>query len=222
MKPMLVISVHPDDETLGAGGLLLKHKAHGNEIFWCIITSISESIGFSREEVAKRSLEIEEVSIGYGFSRVIELNFPSMHLDRVGINEIVQAISQAIRSIEPVILILPFCYDIHSDHRIAFQSAYSCTKTFRYPYIKRVLMMETLSETEFSTPIITCSFTPNYFVDITDYLEKKIHILNRYHHELGEHPFPRSEKSVRALAHFRGSISGCEYAEAFMLLKEII
>ncbi|MBF0103445.1 MAG: PIG-L family deacetylase, partial [Desulfobacterales bacterium] len=152
MKPMLVISVHPDDETLGSGGFLLKHKAHGNDIYWCIITSINESIGFSREDVAKRSLEIEEVSNCYGFSRVVELNFPSMHLDRVGRAEIVQAISQAIRSIEPAILILPFCHDIHSDHRIAFECAYSCTKSFRYPYIKRVLMMETLSETEFSVP----------------------------------------------------------------------
>ncbi len=29
---VLVISVHPDDETLGCGGTILKHKANGDEL----------------------------------------------------------------------------------------------------------------------------------------------------------------------------------------------
>ena len=40
--------------------------------------------------------------------------------------------------------------------------------------------------------------------------------------EIGEHPFPRSEKNIRALAVLRGATCGCEYAESFMLLKEIL
>jgi hypothetical protein len=43
-----------------------------------------------------------------------------------------------------------------------------------------------------------------------------------YKNEIGQHPFPRSEKNVRALANFRGATSGCDYAESFVLLKEII
>ena len=40
--------------------------------------------------------------------------------------------------------------------------------------------------------------------------------------EVSKHPFPRSEKNVRALATFRGATCGCDYAESFILLKEII
>ena len=40
--------------------------------------------------------------------------------------------------------------------------------------------------------------------------------------EVAEHPFPRSEKNIRALATLRGATCGCEYAEGFMLLKEIL
>lgn len=43
-----------------------------------------------------------------------------------------------------------------------------------------------------------------------------------YESELGDHPFPRSERNLKALAIFRGATAGCEYAESFMLLKEII
>ena len=43
-----------------------------------------------------------------------------------------------------------------------------------------------------------------------------------YKSEIREHPFPRSAKNIRALATFRGATAGIEYAEAFMVLKEII
>jgi hypothetical protein len=51
-------------------------------------------------------------------------------------------------------------------------------------------------------------------------MEEKIEIMNIYSSEIGQHPFPRSEKNLRALATFRGAISGVEYAESFMILKE--
>lgn len=55
-----------------------------------------------------------------------------------------------------------------------------------------------------------------------DFIERKIEIMNIYKNEIGSHPFPRSERNIRALATFRGATAGCEYAESFMILKEII
>lgn len=42
-----------------------------------------------------------------------------------------------------------------------------------------------------------------------------------YTDEIGIHPFPRSEKNIEATVTFRGVTSGCDYAESFMLLKEM-
>jgi len=42
MEQVLAIAVHPDDETLGCGGTLLKHKAGGDRINWLILTSMSK------------------------------------------------------------------------------------------------------------------------------------------------------------------------------------
>ena len=62
-------------------------------------------------------------------------------------------------------------------------------------------------------------FVPNYFVDITKFLEKKIKILKIYEDELDAHPFPRSETTIQALAQLNGAKIGTMAAEAFYLLK---
>ena len=58
------------------------------------------------------------------------------------------------------------------------------------------------------------------FVNISDHLDDKIEAMQIYESEIGEFPFPRSEKTIRALAAFRGSQSGYEAAEAFELIYE--
>ena len=45
-------------------------------------------------------------------------------------------------------------------------------------------------------------FSPNIFIDISKYLDKKIEIMNMYKSEVSNFPFPRSEKSIRALAYY--------------------
>ena len=46
--------------------------------------------------------------------------------------------------------------------------------------------------------------------------------MKMYKGELGEHPFPRSEEAIKALATIRGIVAGVESAESFMSLKEIL
>ena len=53
MKKVIVISAHPDDETLGAGGTILKHFDAGDEVFWIIATDVFENQGFSLKKTLK-------------------------------------------------------------------------------------------------------------------------------------------------------------------------
>ena len=45
MTSILVVAPHPDDETLGAGGLLLKYRVIGWNINWLILTNMKEEYG---------------------------------------------------------------------------------------------------------------------------------------------------------------------------------
>ena len=80
-------------------------------------------------------------------------------------------------------------------------------------------MYETLSETEFNF-LGNRVFRPNVYIDISKYFEDKIETMKIYDGEMGEHPFPRSERAIRALASLRGSQCGFKFAEAFELLYE--
>ncbi len=216
MNKVLVVAVHPDDETLGCGGTLLKHRADGDEIHWLIATETNNA-----DMTERRDSEIDRVDKLYGFNSVNRLGLLTTKVDTYGTSELVAKISSIINKVKPNIIYLPFKGDAHSDHKHIFDAAYSCTKSFRYPFIKKIYMMEVLSETEFSASVKGGHFIPNVFIDISKYLDKKVEIMNVYKDEMGAHPFPRSEKNIKALATYRGTTSGCQYAESFMLLKEI-
>lgn len=221
MKNIVIISAHPDDEALGVGGTLLKHKAAGDNIFWIIATNISEKDGFDKERVSSRQKEIELVVDKLGIKQYYKLDYPTMQLSSSSLIKLVPDISEIFMETKPEVVYTLNRSDAHSDHRVLSDAVMACTKSFRYPFIKKVLMYECISETEFAPSLPEKVFMPNYFVDVTNYMNGKLDLLKIYDSEMGEHPFPRSERNVKALATFRGASVGVEYAEAFQLVKYI-
>ena len=221
MRKVIVISAHPDDEILGVGGTLLKHKKNGDILAWLIITVVSEDEGYSSEKVHSRKMEILKVAELFAIDEVFELGYLTMKLSSSSLIKMVPEISRIFNKVQPEVIYTMNRSDAHSDHRVIFDAVSACTKAFRYPYIKKVLMYECISETEFAPAIPERVFQPNYFVDISNYLDKKNEIMQVYQSELGEHPFPRSNKNIEALATFRGATVGVKFAEAFQLLKFI-
>jgi len=221
VNKVLIIAPHPDDETLGCGGTIIKHKSRGDEIYWLIVTNISGDEGFDKDRVKERQKEIDVVSKEYGFKEVFKLDFPTTKLDTIPRVEIIEAISNVVCKVNAELVYVPNRNDVHSDHRVVFDATISSIKSFCYPCIKKILMYEVISETEFAPTFQDNAFAPNSFSDISDYLEEKLSIMMIYKEELGEHPFPRSLEGLKALATFRGATAGVRYAEAFMSLKEV-
>lgn len=216
---ILVIAPHPDDETLGCGGTLLRMAEEGASIAWLIVTAMSRRGGFSDDDVQRREREIEDVSKAYGFCDTFRLRLPTRQLDALPMAELVAEFSSVFKSFQPQQVMLPYRMDVHTDHRVVFDAGAACSKWFRYSCVTKVLAYETLSETEFTLDARSV-FQPNYYVDITRYLEQKIEIMSIYRSEISDFPFPRSAEAIRALATLRGSSSGFRAAEAFQLMRE--
>ncbi|MFA4852539.1 MAG: PIG-L family deacetylase, partial [Bacteroidales bacterium] len=83
MEKVLVVSVHPDDETIGCGGTILKHKLSGDKIYWLILTNVDTLNGWKNEIVVNRQKEIENVASSYGFDKIFKLDFPTTKLDQI-------------------------------------------------------------------------------------------------------------------------------------------
>jgi len=220
-RTVLCIAPHPDDETLGCGGTLLRHLEQGDEVHWLIVTAISEAIGFPAARVESRAAEIRAVADAYGFQGVHRCDLPTMRLDTLPIADVIRAVGNVVAETRADTLYLPYRNDAHSDHAVVHDAGVACAKTFRYPWVSAVYCYETVSETEFGLKPEDPGFRPNLFVDVASHLDRKIEIMRLFEGEMGEFPFPRSETCLRALAQLRGSQCGRMAAEAFMIAKEI-
>lgn len=112
---------------------------------------------------------------------------------------------------------------MNSDHAIVFTATMSVLKTFymRKWGVRRVLSYETLSSTEAAPPLSHKLFVPNVYRDITPYIEQKVEIMGLYESETHSDPWPRGPSAILALARYRGASIGVDYAEAFMLIREV-
>lgn len=222
MKKILVIAPHPDDETLGCGGTILKNIAQGNEVSWLIMTTIGKELGYNQDQIEKREKEIDSVSKAYGLKNTFRLPHLTSLLDKQDFGILISDVKKIFEEYTPEEIYLPFSGDIHSDHKITFNACVSSSKCFRTPFIKKIYCYETISETDFAIDPVAIKFNPNIFVNITDQINEKIEIMKNYDGEMKSPPFPRSEESIRALATLRGASSNYNSAEAFILLKERI
>lgn len=222
MKKVLFVAVHADDETLGCGGTILKHKAQGDEIHWMLMTgpTLDHPHPFTEEHIRERAERVDRVATAYGFDGLHYLGLPTQLLHALDLREIIQKVDAVIREVQPNIIYMMNCTDVHSDHRVAFDAVYACTKSFRKPFIESILMLEALSETEFALATQATNFVPNIYIDITPYMDRKLEIMQMYPTEVMKEPYPRSLSSIKALARVRGSRAGVMYAEAFQLLYE--
>ena len=216
----LIVAPHPDDELLGCGGTLLRRVEEGGTVAWLLMTAMTKEAGWSVTKIEQRSAEIDKVREGLHIAQhhFYALGFPTAELDQIAMSLLVKRISGVFSDFQPDEVLLPYPGDAHSDHRMTFDAASACTKWFRYPSVKRVLAYETPSETDFGIDPCKSEFKPNFFVDISEQLDQKIELMNTYESEIGEFPFPRSERVLRAMGHLRGSQAGYEAAEAFSLL----
>jgi len=218
---VLAICAHPDDETLGCGGTLLKHGERGDAIFW-LITTVCHEPQWSASLIDRKAEEVERVAAAYG-ARHVKLGLPNARLDTVPVGDLMKPIERCIDDIRPEVVYVVSGGDIHTDHLAVFNASMSVLKPFYMQRrgVRRVLGYETLSSTDAAPPRSDRAFVPNVFSDITPYIDRKLEVMALYATEVQPEPMPRSASAIRALARFRGSTISAEYAEAFTLIREV-
>ena len=220
-KRILVISPHPDDETLGVGGTMSKMIDQGHDVMILTVSGHLPPL-YTREDYEITVKEAHEAYAVMGIEESTFLEIPATMVSDEPVHSLNGRISSVMQDFEPNIVFCPFP-DRHIDHRIIFESSLVATRPVNYgKKIEMVAAYETLSETHWNAPYIEPNFTQNLVVDITEYLETKINALSCFKSQISKNEGPRSLESVRSLAHFRGSQSGFKFAEAFYIIRQTL
>ena len=178
----LVIAPHADDEILGAGGTLFKRNSKTkNSIYWLLITMPGRP-KYSKNFIKSRENQIKKISKFLKIKGFYNLKFKPSELDRVPKKILIEKISEIFKIVKPNEVFVPHIADVHSDHKVISEVISTCTKNFRFKFIKTILAYEVLSETNFNLQKKNF-FKPNYYEDISKFLN--IHLfrfeLHRYH-----------------------------------------
>lgn len=219
MVDLLVIAPHPDDEVLGAGGIIAKFAGTGSTV--AVLTVSGHMPPLYTDEVYQRTLREARKAHGIlGVSEAVNLDYPATMLPQVPVSELNNKVFHAIDHLRPRTVLCPFP-DRHLDHRAVFESAMIATrpKNAAGKNIETVAAYEVLSSTHWNAADIEPNFAPNWFVDVTDHIDQKVDALNCFESQIGEFPDPRSAEAVRALAMFRGSQAGFNFGEGFHIIR---
>ena len=217
----LVIAPHHDDEILGVGGTIAKMIASGHEMNVCVVTKGCAPL-FDENVVEQVRRESNLAHERIGIKKTYYLDYPAAMLETVDRYKLNGAILEAIVETKPDVVFIPHRGDMQIDHKIV---ADACMVALRPKYnhnIKSIYAYETVSETGWDIPNVVNEFIPNVYSDITDYIETKVELFSFYESQIGDYPDMRSERTIRALASYRGSSVNVEAAEAFMLIRDMI
>ena len=208
-----------DDEALGCGGTIRKYQKAGYKICVIFVAHRIYNHCYDEEKNNIQKAHALEAKKLLGYDEVCFLNLPDERLD-ISVQDIIIPLERHINEIQPEIVYIPFVGDNNQDHRAVFHASRVAIRPAATPFIKRVCMYEVPSSTEQSPPLFESVFSPNYYIDITEYIEEKVAAFRCYKDEKRDYPHPRSEEAIKVLAQKRGVEIGFQYAEAFMVVRE--
>ena len=216
---VLVFAAHPDDEVLGMGGTIAVHAtSRGDAVrIVCVTDGSSTQYPGDASKRAQKEEEARRAAAELGVDDYVHLDLPDMRLDTLAHVEVNRVVEGHVRDFEPAVVYTPQP-DVNYDHRVLFDSVAVASRPVPGQAVRRLLTYAPTSSTEW-TPAPVNWFVPNWFVDVSGTLERKLAAFAHYETEQRPYPHPRSERAIRAAAELHGASCGFEYAEPFVLVR---
>jgi len=199
---VLVVSPHPDDESIGCGGAIATHVAAGDQVMVLWLTSGEAGAGEDDPARARAVREAESLAAAavLGVAGRMFLGLPDGALE-TAVPAAAEAISGMIDDHHPEIVYAPHVLENHPDHVAAFHAArdgIAASKTGSILYCYEVWTALTWFDV---------------VLPIDDQIGRKLEAVACYRSQLERFHFDRA---VEGLAAYRGALAGgCGYAEVF-------
>jgi LmbE family N-acetylglucosaminyl deacetylase len=207
-KIALILVAHADDETLGAGGAILKLKKKN----WIVnVVALTDGMLTVRKKIQDNRKGFRNACKFLGVDKFTLLNFKDQKFDTIAMSDLANAVIGL--NVHPDLIITHCEDDLNKDHRLTCEVA----KIIGRPKSKAISIIGCeIPSTSFWNGK---SFPANYYIDISDYINLKIKAFSKYENEIQEYPHPWSKKGLKLLAEYHGMQSGFRYAEAFSIIR---
>ena len=218
-EAILIVAAHADDEVLGCGGTIVRHVAEGDEVHVLFMADGVSSRGDVHPSKFEHRNQAREAALQIlGVTQFYALDFPDNRMDSVPLLDVVHELEPIVRQVQPTRIYTHHHGDLNIDHRATHQAVLTACRPLPGSSVQEILAFEVMSSTEWANPGFA-PFTPNAFVDITDFLEVKLKALAAYEIEMCPPPHSRSVEHIESLARHRGHSVGVEAAEGFEVVR---
>jgi LmbE family N-acetylglucosaminyl deacetylase len=223
-----VVAAHPDDEVLGCGGTLARMATEGRAVHILLLADGETSRRDDADQdpdsrkIAARKVAAEKACKVLGCASVEVLTLPDNRLDGLVLLDVVKQVEEFLLRHRPSTVFTHHAGDVNIDHQVVHAAVVTACRPLPKYHVQELLFFEVPSSTEWRPVGSAEPFVPNWFVDISTTIEKKLQALEIYGSELRAFPHPRSLKAVSALATWRGATVGVDAAEAFILGRKVI
>jgi LmbE family N-acetylglucosaminyl deacetylase len=197
---ILAIGSHPDDIELGCGGLLLKARRQGHQVYM-----YTAARGGASGDPRQRSVELQESAsfIGATKAHVGEFDDGKLSVSK----ELINSIESFIDEVDPNVILTHSSGDVHHDHRAVAMATLEAAR-----FYSNILSYE--------IPL-TKDFEPKVFFDISDVIDEKIKLIRIFWSQQGK--LYLKANAIKGLAEYRALQSrlngAVDYVEAFEVMK---
>ncbi|MBU1627008.1 PIG-L family deacetylase [bacterium] len=204
-KNVLVLSPHPDDDVLGCGGAIIKHKRAGDTVSVICFTDGSRGNLQSERDESLISIRKEEMKKAHELLRIDRLfNIDAEDGKLAADDKIVDKTAEILKEISPDAIYIPFFIDFHKDH----------VET-------SVILLKGLNRSKFKGKCIAYEVNspifPNTILNISDCIDQKKDAVNCFKTQLSVNNYIHTV--IEGLNRFRTNsvMLGQGYAEGFYL-----
>ncbi|WP_017606873.1 PIG-L deacetylase family protein [Nocardiopsis alkaliphila] len=228
---LLVYSPHPDDETLGCGGLMHKAKRAGAEVYVQFMTvgdtADQSPRGFSTAQ--ERHTEIKRVAEHFHWDdwhMALPGDANHLRLDglpRVDLTRLVEQESPlSIARLKPTVVLLPHRTSYNQDHQATAEAVHTALRPSdnRLRHHPRLVLAYEEAADQWRTEPVE---PPNLIVELQEEgLSAKLQGMELYGSQSHRHPHTRSELTLRSLAVLRGMQAGVALGEGYHVLRHLV
>lgn len=195
---VLAVGAHPDDVEIGCGGILLRHRARGDEVSVLTLTG-GEHGGTVSERVHEAHCAAEILGARL-FLGSLQDTAISEGLETIAL------IEQTIREVRPTVIYTHTLQDGHQDHRSVCRATVVASRGIPSVYC-------------YQAPSTGIEFRPTKFLEVGEFMDKKVAAIRAYGSQTAKRPYLR-ESLLRATAEYWGRFAGYGMVEPLEVLRE--